>query len=95
MLLMELEEGLKKARARASLPCPEERCFPINWDCRVRYCGVFFRPFVDDNFLETPLQDILERRRTSSLCAECKKRGLHQFTGVYLAEKRLDPGAPE
>lgn len=92
MLLMTLEEGIAKARDLASLPCCEERTFPINWDCRVRECGVFFRPFIADNFLETSLKEIMNRKRKSRLCVECKKRGIHQFTGVYLAEKRLYDG---
>jgi hypothetical protein len=95
MLMMSLEEGLSKARAHAGLPCPEERCFPINWDCAVRACGVFFRPFISENFLTEPLGDILERKRKSRLCVECRKHGIHQFTGVYLAEKRLADGEPE
>ena len=95
LLMMSLDEGIAKARERASLPCPEERCFPINWDCSVRSCGVFFRPFIADNFLETPIKEIIERKRTSQLCIECKKRGIHQFTGVYLAEKRLNNTEPE
>jgi len=89
LLLIGLDEGIAKARERAALPCPEERCFPINWDCSVRACGVYFRPFIAKNFLETPLKEILEQRRKSLLCVECKKRGIHQFTGVYLSEKRL------
>jgi pyruvate-formate lyase-activating enzyme len=89
LLMMGLDEGLAKARERVALPCPEERCFPINWDCSVRACGVFFRPFIAENFLALPLAEILDRRRASGLCAECKKRGVHQFTGVYLAEKRV------
>ena len=94
MLLMGLEEGLGKARARAALPCPEDRCFPIDWNCAVRACGVFFRPFISENFLAEPLDDILARKRTSRLCAECKRRGIHQFTGVYLPEQRLTAGEP-
>jgi MoaA/NifB/PqqE/SkfB family radical SAM enzyme len=90
MLLMTLEEGIARARERASLPCPEERCFPINWDCRVRECGVFFHPFIADNFLETPFAEIISSKRNSELCVECRKRAIHQFTSVYLAEKRLD-----
>jgi MoaA/NifB/PqqE/SkfB family radical SAM enzyme len=88
MLLMTLEEGISIARERASLPCPEERCFPINWDCRVRECGVFFRPFIADNFLDTPLSEIMKRKK-SGLCVDCRKRAIHQFTSVYLAEKRF------
>jgi wyosine [tRNA(Phe)-imidazoG37] synthetase (radical SAM superfamily) len=90
MLLMTLEEGIARTRERASLPCPEERCLPINWDCRVRECGVFFRPFIADNFLEIPFTEIMSRKRSSKLCIECRKRAIHQFTSVYLAEKRLD-----
>ena len=89
MLLMTLEEGITRARERSSLPCPEERCFPINWDCRVRECGVFFRPFVANNFLDTPLSEII-RRKKSGLCVECRKRAIHQYTSVYLTERRLD-----
>lgn len=89
MLLMGLDEGLAKARSRAEMPCPEERCFPINWDCRVRECGIFFRPFLDGSFLDIPLPKIMKQKKISKLCIECKKRGIHQFTGVYLAEKRL------
>jgi MoaA/NifB/PqqE/SkfB family radical SAM enzyme len=89
MLLTSLNEGIAKARERTHLPCPEERCFPINWDCSVRTCGVFFRPFIADNYLNTPLSEILERKRRSKLCVQCKKHSLHQFTGVYLAEKHV------
>lgn len=95
MLLMSLDEGMAKARERISWPCPEERCFPINWDCRVRACGVFFRPFIADDFLTTPLTEIIRRKRQNPLCIECKKCGIHQFTGVYLAEKRLGDKSKE
>ncbi|MBU0767456.1 hypothetical protein KKF55_06830, partial [Patescibacteria group bacterium] len=89
MLLMSLNEGIAKARERSYLPCPEERCFPVYWDCSVRTCGVFFRSFITDNYLNTPLSEIIERKRRSNLCIQCKKHSLHQFTGVYLAEKHV------
>ena len=89
MLLMPIEEGIARAHELAGLPCCEERTFPINWDCRVRECGVFFHPFVADNFLDTPLSEIMERKKRR-LCVECRKRAIHQYTAVYLAEKRLD-----
>jgi MoaA/NifB/PqqE/SkfB family radical SAM enzyme len=92
MLLTSLDEGMEKARERSHLPCPEERCFPINWDCSVRECGVFFRPFIAGNYLDTPIAEIIEKKKKSGLCARCRKHGLHQFTGVYLAEKRINEG---
>lgn len=91
LLMLGLDEGLALARRRAALPCPEERCFPINWDGVVRACGIYFEPVVAGNFLDTPLAEILRRKRGSSLCAACKARGIHQFTGVYLQEKHLPP----
>ena len=93
MLLLPMEQGLAEARKRASLPCCEARTLPINWDCRVRECGVFFHPFIADNFLEIPFTELMERRNNSRLCRECKMRGLQQYTAVYLTEKR--PVAPE
>jgi hypothetical protein len=90
MLLTSLDEGFAKARERAYLPCPEERCFPINWDCSVRTCGVFYRPFIAENYLNTPLSEILERKKKGNLCVQCRKHNLHQFTGVYLAEQHLE-----
>ena len=90
LLSMNLDDGIAKAKKKAHLPCPEERCFPINWDCSVRTCGVYFRPFIATSFLETPLAEILKLKRQSELCADCKKEGLHQFTGIYLPEKHLE-----
>lgn len=90
LLLTSLDEGLTRAHDRAQQPCPEERCFPINWDCSVRTCGVYFRPFIADNYLNMPLPEIMERKRKCELCVQCRKHSLHQFTGVYLAEKHLN-----
>lgn len=92
LLLLGLDEGLALARQRTAMPCPEERCFPINWNGVVRTCGIYFKPTIAENFLETPLAEILRRKRVSSLCAACKAQGIHQFTGVYLQEKHL-PGS--
>lgn len=89
MLLMPLDEGISRARELADMACCEERTLPINWDCRVRECGVFFRPFVAESFLDTPLSEILERKK-QGLCVECRKRAIHQFTAVYLQEKRIE-----
>jgi organic radical activating enzyme len=91
LLLMGLDEGLEKARQRKNNRCPEERCLPITWDRKVRFCGVYYTPYICDDFLGTPVADILRTRGGSIFCQECKKRGLHQFTGVYLSEKIIPP----
>ncbi len=89
MLRMSLEEGISRAREQTALPCCEERTLPINWDGRVRTCGVFFRSFIQGSFLDTPLDEILRQKRGSQLCIDCKARGIQHFTSVYLAETRI------
>lgn len=92
LLLMGLDEGITKALTRKENRCPEERCLPITWDNKVRFCGVYYHPYICDDFLDTPLEEILQHRITSRFCHDCKEKGLHQFTGVYLAEKIIVPG---
>jgi hypothetical protein len=69
------------------LPCAEERCFPINWNLNVRFCGAYFNPVLVENFLEMPLAAIIEKRNQSPFCPKCKSLALHRFTSVYLEEK--------
>ena len=91
MLLMDIDSGLLKAQSKKELPCPEQRCFPINWDLRVRLCGVYYRPFIESNFLETTLREVMKKRKACGFCRKCQKMALHHFTGVYL-EEAVDPG---
>lgn len=94
LLQLGIDEGLARARRQAHLPCPEERCFPITWDMKVRSCGTYFIPTIEENFLATPLREILERRDRSGICDECRRLGLHRYTAVYVEEPlpaRLDP----
>ena len=89
LLLMTMEEGVKKAQAIKHLPCPEERCLPITWDRRVRFCGVYFNPFIAEDFLSETVDNLLETRKISKFCEHCKSHGLHRYTGVYLQETML------
>lgn len=90
MLLLSLDDGIAKAELQKHLPCAEERCFPINWNLNVRYCGAYFEPVLVDNFLEMPLAEIVRKRNGSPLCAKCKSYALHRFTSVYIKEKPLN-----
>jgi MoaA/NifB/PqqE/SkfB family radical SAM enzyme len=94
LMLLDIDSGLERARRRRHLPCPEERCLPINWDGRVRFCGVYFKPFIADDFLTTPLSEILARRQGSEFCRRCMSHGLHHYTAVYLEERILEDGLP-
>jgi hypothetical protein len=92
LMLMDIDEGLSRALRRRDLPCPEERCLPINWDRKVRFCGVYYKPYIADDFLQIPVQEILEKRHDSDFCRHCMSYGLHHYTGVYLEEKILENG---
>jgi len=92
LLMMDLDEGIQRASLRKELPCPEERCLPIGWDGAVRFCGVYYKPLIAKSILTTTVAEIMQKRLSSDFCRECKKVGLHQFTGVYLAEKRIAEG---
>lgn len=91
MLLMDIDTGLLKAHHKKELPCPEQRCFPINWDLRVRLCGVYYRPFIATNFLTTTVRQVMDKRQACGFCQKCQNMALHQFTGIYL-EEAIDPG---
>ena len=86
LLLMPVEEGIETARAQKHLPCPEFSGLPITWNRQVRFCGVYYNPFLSGDFLTEPLEDMVKRRNTSEFCQECMELGLHQYTGVYLQE---------
>jgi MoaA/NifB/PqqE/SkfB family radical SAM enzyme len=90
MLLLDIDEGIARAEAQKHLPCAEERCFPINWNLQVRFCGAYFKPMVAENYLETPLDEIVRRRNESPFCSRCKSLALHRFTAVYLEEKLIE-----
>jgi MoaA/NifB/PqqE/SkfB family radical SAM enzyme len=90
MLLLTIDDGIAIAEQQKHLPCAEERCFPINWNLNVRFCGAYFKPVLIDNFLETPLSEIVEKRNASTFCDKCKSYALHRFTSVYIQEKTLN-----
>ena len=90
MLLLAIDDGIARAEQQKLLPCAEERCFPINWNLNVRFCGAYFKPVLVDNFLETPLSEIIEKRNASVFCDKCKSYALHRFTSVYIQEKTLN-----
>jgi MoaA/NifB/PqqE/SkfB family radical SAM enzyme len=86
MLALDLDEGMKRARAEADKDCLTLRCVYVNWNLAVSNCMMFFYPddnVAAENFLETPLSTIAERRRSCSLCRRCKRQALHRYCSVY------------
>ncbi len=85
-LLVDLDEGLALARQEISMECDAFRVLMINADLSVSTCMMYYYPAgntISDNFLETPLEEIVARRSTAALCPKCKKYGIHRYCGVY------------
>ncbi len=92
LLLMGLDQGIEKALKLKDQRCPEERCLPITWEGKVKFCGVYYKPLISEDFLSVSIKDLISKRISSDFCKACKQKGLHQFTGVYLAEKVMEQG---
>jgi len=93
LLLVDIDEGLQRAKAEAALPCDALRVIMINADLSVSTCMMFYDPegnTLVQNFLSTPLETIVERRKRAPLCGRCMKHGIHRYCSVYaqLSEER-------
>jgi hypothetical protein len=89
-----VEEAMAIAREQRELECCYERCLWITWNARVAQCMEWYadgRELVPDGFLETPLDKILEARRTSAFCRACRERAIHRCYVVYGDEKLAHP----
>jgi hypothetical protein len=92
MLLFPLEDGLAEAKAEAHLPCDTFRCININWDLSVSNCMMYFYPTDNvavPNYLESPLNDIMDVREDCNLCQRCMDKGIHRYCGTY-SRKPID-----
>lgn len=86
LLLVDLDEGLAHARKEAALECDAMRVIMINADLSVSTCMMFYYPegnTVTDNFLSTPLEEIITLRTKATLCIKCKEYAIHRYCGIY------------
>jgi hypothetical protein len=86
LLLIDIEEGLAMAKAEASLNCDALRVVMINADLSVSTCMMYYDQEGNTfarNFLETSIDTITVERPASSLCARCRKYGVHRYCGIY------------
>jgi pyruvate-formate lyase-activating enzyme len=86
MLAISLEQGMAGAREQQGEECLTLRCVSVNWDLSVSNCMMFYD--ADENraaadFLSTPLAEIVERRKSASLCRRCRKQALHRYCSYY------------
>lgn len=86
LLRVDIDEGLAMAKAEASLDCDALRVVMINADLSVSNCMMYYdmeENTCTANFLSTFVEDITTRRKESSLCARCRRHGIHRYCGIY------------
>jgi MoaA/NifB/PqqE/SkfB family radical SAM enzyme len=69
--------------------CPELQCFSVNWNLSVRVCGVTYLPTVADNFLETPLPELIKLVALSDTCKMCEKSGANLSCKIMMADAHI------
>ena len=86
LLMVDLDEGLSRARAEAALDCDALRVVLINADLSVSCCMMFYDPEYNtcaENYLESPIEEITAKRQTAPLCLRCRRYGIHRYCGIY------------
>lgn len=86
LLLVDIDEGLIRAKAQANLDCDALRVVLVNTDLSVPTCMMYFDPdenICADNFLEVTIDEIDARRKKAPLCVKCRKYGIHRYCGIY------------
>jgi pyruvate-formate lyase-activating enzyme len=68
-------------------PCAQVRCFPINWDLKVLGCGGWYMPRLAENFLATPLSELVAAKLGSDLCRRCARLGIPQINFPFMADQ--------
>ncbi len=86
LLLVDTDDGLRRAKAEAHLPCDALRVIQINADLSVSACMMFYDPegnTIADDYLDTPLEELIKVRATAPLCSRCRRHGIHRYCGVF------------
>jgi MoaA/NifB/PqqE/SkfB family radical SAM enzyme len=91
LMIIGIDDLLKDREKEKTMRCNISRSFPnIGWDMSVMTCCNYSKEKLADNYLEAPLNEIIDRHNTSSFCAKCINHALHRWEHLDYYQKRLD-----
>jgi len=80
LMLLDMPTLIKDCKDQDELNCILTRIVPvINWDLSVMPCCNYSYSGIVNNYLDTPLSEIINLRTNSNLCGKCQKHSLHRW----------------
>lgn len=86
LTLIPMEKLLVDCKDQGQHNCILTRIIPvINWDLSVMPCCNYAYSEIAQNYLDIELDELINRRTNSAVCAECQRHGLHRWNnqGYY------------
>jgi len=86
LMLLKVDEAMNLARKQQERFCFFERFLRITWDLKVTSCINWYNPkyfLIEDDFLSSSVDNLVEARNSCPLCIHCKSKSLHRYCNVY------------
>ena len=94
-LLLDIDEAIKLSRQSGLHDCVSQNSFIIHSDLSFRRCTHLYNNesnILTENFLETPLEEILRRADNCEVCRICRSLGVHRYHFAYI-DKGIELGS--
>lgn len=85
-LIFSIDDQLKYVKSKINTKCHIINAFPtVTWDGKVLHCCNMQWPTVGDlEYINTPLENLIKERNSSTWCTNCMNKGIHRFFDVNI-----------
>lgn len=86
-LLLDIDDAIRLSQQSDSHECISENSFVIHSDLSFRRCNHLYNDtnnIIAENFLNTPLDEILHNAESCETCRTCRSLGVHRFHFAYM-----------
>ena len=86
-LLLDIDEAIQQSRTSPIPDCVSQNSFVIHSDLSFRRCTHIYNlkeNILAQDFLETPMEEILQSAANCEICKSCRELGLHRFHFAYI-----------